>query len=90
MIVFGLWLTISKAFFIFALGLYICLVGVNYVVLLVYAVALARKHSAESEVGKDLAHDKQYLVKYGSQQFLILVPFAILIIASIQEIVKIK
>lgn len=84
MIAFGLWLILTNA--LFFIGLYICLVGINYIVLLLYAIAIYRKHSALREVSKDIAHDQQYLRKYGSQQFLILVPFAIIIIAFVQEL----
>ena len=86
MILFGLWLTLIGKDFVFFLGLYIFLVGINYTALLVYAIAIARKGSAKSEVGDDLAHNEQYLRKYGSQQFLILVPFTILVIAIVQEV----
>jgi hypothetical protein len=86
MMLFGLWLMLSR--FVFALGLYIFLVGLNYLVLLLYAVVIVRKGSSETEVNDGLAHGKQYLRQFGMQQFLILIPLAILIIAVFQEAKK--
>jgi hypothetical protein len=81
-ILFGSWLMLSGPFFI--LGLYLVLIGLNYVPLLLYAITIARKGSAKTEV-EGLANDKHYIRKYGLQQLMILVPLAILIIALVQE-----
>lgn len=56
--------------------------------LLLYAVVIVRKGSSETEVNDGLAHGKQYLRQFGMQQFLILIPLAILIIAVFQEAKK--
>ena len=86
LIVFGYWLmsTITSLY----LGLYIFLVGINYLVLLVYAAIISSIGSAKFEVDPNLAHDKHFIRKYGLQQLLILVPFAVLIITLIQEITR--
>jgi hypothetical protein len=87
LILFGYWLmsTISGLF----VGLYLFLVGINYLVLLVYAVIISSLGSAQGEVDPDLAHDKHFVRKYGLQQLLILVPFAVLVVTLIQEITRI-
>jgi len=86
MTLFGAWVMTSAITFI--LGLYLFLVGINYASLLFYAVAIVRKGSARSEVDSDSARSGQNIKKYGSQQFLILIPLAILAIALVQEIKK--
>jgi hypothetical protein len=82
MILFGYWLTTTTATFI--PGLYILSVGINYVPLLLYAAVITRKGSAKNEVNNELVHNKQYTRKYGSQQLIILTPFAVLLIALAQ------
>jgi len=86
MILFGLWLMIADL--AFALGLYVFLVGVNYAPLLLYAIVIVKRGSAESEISHDLARSKQYIRKYGSQQILILLPPAIILVALVQEMKK--
>jgi hypothetical protein len=85
-ILVGLWLMLTSSVFI--LGLYLFLTGINYVPLLLYAVVIARKGSAQTEVEQGLAQNKHYVRKYSLQQLLIFVPLAILIIAVGQEITK--
>jgi hypothetical protein len=80
----GASLMLTSRFFIF--GLYIFLTGVNYVPALVYAIIIARKGSAKSEVEYGLARDKHYVRKYSLQQFIIFIPLAVVIIALIQEL----
>jgi hypothetical protein len=86
MILFALWLMLSRLFF--PLGLYVLLVGINYVVLLLYAIVIVRKGSSQTEVSDELAHSEQYIRQFSVQQFFILVPLAILIIAIFQEAKK--
>ena len=57
----------------------------NYVPLLFYEIVIARKGSAKSEVDYGSAHNKHFIRKYGSQQFMILVPLVVLLIALIQR-----
>jgi hypothetical protein len=68
------------------LGLYLLLTGVNYLPLLAYAVMISRAGTARMEVEDDLARDKHYVRKYSVQQLLIFVPFAILLLAAIQQL----
>jgi len=86
MILFALWLMLSRLFF--ALGLYVFLVGINYIVLLLYAITIVRKGSSQTEVSDELANSEQYLRQFSIQQFFILIPLAILTIAIFQEAKK--
>jgi len=86
MILFGLWLALTGEDTMFFFGLYFLLIGMNYLPLLLYAIAITKKGSATIEVSADLAHNKLFIRKYGIQQLLILVPCAILVISLIQEI----
>jgi hypothetical protein len=63
-------------------------VGINCLVLLVYAIIISSLGSAEGEVDPDLAHDKHFVRMYSFQQLLFLVPFAVLIVTLIQEITR--
>ena len=84
MLIFGFWLTTIN--FSFLIGLYIFLIGINYFVLLSYAISIARKNSIQSDIGDELPNQKQYVRRYGSQQFLLLVPLAVLVVVSYQEL----
>ncbi len=65
-----------------ALGLWLVGVAANYVPLLIYAVVIARSGMVEKEGRPELARIKQY----NTQQFLLLVPFLVAILAVIQEL----
>ena len=84
MIIFGYWLTTID--FSFAVGIYLILVGVNYATLLFYAISIVKNNSIQRDIGDELLNQKQYVRKYGSQQFFILIPLAILIISVAQEV----
>lgn len=60
-------------------------IGLNYVPLLLYAMDIVRRKSARAEVATELAQRNVYARKYGVQQFLLVVPLAMLILAAIQE-----
>ena len=69
-----------------ALGVVLASIAANYVPLLVYAVALIRSGTARQQVAPELeqAHRSQRL--YGTQQFLLVVPFAVLVLALAQAL----
>jgi hypothetical protein len=68
------------------LGTYLLLLGVNYVPLLMYALALSRR---PGEVAKQHGPGQVRIVrKYGAQQTILLVPFAIPIMAILQRSVQ--
>jgi hypothetical protein len=83
LIAFELYLMLTSVALVF--GIYLFLAGLNYLVLLVYAVIIVKKSTAEKEVEYGLTHNKHYVRKYSAQQVIIFVPVAIIIIATIQE-----
>lgn len=85
-ILVGLWLTLTGTSVI--LGIYFFLTGVNYLPLLIYAILIVKKHSAESEVKNGLAQNPHYVRKYSLQQLVIFIPLAIVAVALIQETQK--
>ena len=66
-------------------GLYLVTLGVDYVPLLVYAIKIHGKERAKAEVGMELMEAGKARRKYSLQQLLLLVPFAIPILAVVQE-----
>lgn len=66
-------------------GVVLLAVGLNYVPLLLYAIAIQRRQSARAEVAAELAQRNVYARKYGVQQALLLVPLAIVLLALSQE-----
>ncbi|MDA4115004.1 MAG: hypothetical protein OK442_00440 [Thaumarchaeota archaeon] len=68
------------------LGLYLFLTGVNYVPLVVYAVLIVRAGLATREVADELSRDRHYVRKYSTQQLLIFIPFAVVLLAAAQEL----
>ena len=63
------------------LGLYIILLGINYVPMLVYAVAITRGKSALAEMGDELNDKRRAMVKYRRQSLCLLVPLLVPIVA---------
>ena len=68
-----------------AIGVYLLLLGINYVPLLAYTVSISRRKSAKQEVAFELAHADVYRKKYGIQQMLILLPLSIPLLTVAQE-----
>ncbi|HEY7358212.1 MAG TPA: hypothetical protein VH590_17145 [Ktedonobacterales bacterium] len=64
---------------------YILCIGLNYVPLLLYAISIARRGSAQAEVAFELAHKERYACKYSDQSFLLLLPLVVPILAISQE-----
>ena len=67
-------------------GALLLAVGFNYVPLLLYAIDIVRRQSARAEVAAELAERNVYARKYGVQQFLLVVPLAIPLLAIAQEL----
>lgn len=63
-------------------GLYLVLTGINFMVLLIYAIIISKKNSAESEARTELQHKSKYI----HQQFLLLIPLVVFLIAVWQEL----
>lgn len=66
-------------------GLYILTLATNYTPLLIYAILIERRKSAQQEVAAELAERDRYTRMYGVQQALLLVPLAIPVLALVQE-----
>jgi hypothetical protein len=62
-------------------GVYMFSLGCNYIPLLVYAIGFARRGDAASAAPYELLHREIIARRYGPQQALLLVPFAILALA---------
>ena len=67
------------------LGLYLISLGVNYVPMLIYAIAITRAKSARWEVGEELEDKRSAMAKYRRQSVLLLVPLLVPIIAITQR-----
>jgi hypothetical protein len=63
------------------LGLYLITLGVNYVPMLIYAIAITRANSARSELGEELEDKPRAMAKYRRQSVLLLVPLLVPIVA---------
>ena len=72
----------GHSFWQLALGLYFISLGINYVPLLVYAVAITRGQSARAEMGDELSDERWAMAKYRRQSILLLVPLLVPILAS--------
>lgn len=68
------------------IGAYLVLLGINYVPLLMYAVAIYRKRSAQDEVVDELAQRTKIGAKYFPQTLLLLIPLAVPFLAVFQEL----
>ena len=67
------------------LGGYLLSLGVNYVPLLLYAIAIVRHRSAQQEVADELAGRDRSARRYRLQSLLLLVPFVVPLLAIAQE-----
>lgn len=67
-------------------GVYLLLLAANYVLLLVYAILISRRKSAQQEATAELAAKGRYARKYGLQQLFLVVPLVIPALALIQEV----
>jgi hypothetical protein len=68
-----------------ALGLYLISLGINYVPMLIYAIAITRSESARAEMGDELSDKRRAMAKYRRQSILLLVPLLVPIVALGQE-----
>jgi hypothetical protein len=75
----------GHSFWQLALGLYLISLGINYVPMLVYAVAITRGQSARAEMGDELNDKRRAMAKYRRQSILLLVPLLVPVLALTQE-----
>jgi len=75
----------GHSFWQLALGLYFISLGINYVPMLVYTVAIARRQSARAEMGDELNDKGRAMAKYRRESILLLVPLLVPMIALALE-----
>jgi len=85
LIAFGVYVAVAQNWI---LGDYFVLTGLNYAPVVLYTVVIVRARTWKSEVAEEMASDPHYVRKYSVQQFLIFVPFSIIILAIVQELEK--
>lgn len=68
-----------------ALGVYLISLGINYVPLLVYAVAIRSQERARAEMADELAESRRAMSKYRRQSVLLLVPLLVPVLVVAQE-----
>lgn len=68
-----------------ALGVYLISLGLNYVPMLLYAVAISRHKTAREEMGEELADKRRAMSKYRGQSVALLVPLMVPVVALIRE-----
>ena len=67
------------------LGLYFLSLGINYMPMLIYAVAITKEQSARVEMGDELNDKRRAMAKYRRQSILLLVPLLVPILALARE-----
>lgn len=75
----------GHSFWQVALGLYVISLGINYVPMLVYAIAIAKGKSARAEMGDELEDERRAMAKYRRQSVLLLVPLLVPILSLAHE-----
>jgi hypothetical protein len=70
------------------LSVYMMLIALNYVPVLIYALAIKNRKNAKKEVWIEMSHMERYGLKYSLQQFLIFIPFSIIVVSIAQEIIN--
>ena len=85
---FGLFHGPNPSLFAALMGCFLLWIALNYVPLFLYAITLVRRKSAQQEVAFELEHKDRYAGRYTLQSTLLLVPFAMLLLAVYQELQK--
>lgn len=67
-----------------ALGLYLISLGLNYIPMLVYAIAINKAKSARRELGNELDNKSAAMKKYRRQSVWLLIPLIVPIVALTQ------
>jgi len=74
----------GRTFWQIVLGSYLVSLGINYVPMFVYAVAITRRQSAHVEIAHELADRHQAMSKYRRQSLVLLIPLLPPILAWIE------
>lgn len=85
---FGLFHRPDPSLFAVLMGCFLLWIALNYVPLFLYAITIVRRKSAQQEVAFELEHKGRYAGRYTLQSTLLLVPFAMLVLAVSQELRK--
>lgn len=64
----------AGSFWQFIIGLYFVSLGLNYVPMLLFAIAITRAKSAHAEIGDELQDKRRAMAKYRRQSLFLLVP----------------
>ena len=67
----------GRSFWQVALALYFISLGINYVPMLLYAIAIARDNSARAEIGDELNDKRRAMTKYRRQSLALLIPLVV-------------
>lgn len=67
------------------LGMYLIFLGIDYIPLLIYSVAILRKRSTREEVADELEHRDKIASRYFPQTLLLLIPLVVPFLALSQE-----
>ena len=78
----GVWTLLrGGSYWQLALGVYLILLGINYVPMLAYAVAISKGQSAQAEIGDELGDKRRAMARYRRQSAFLLVPLVVPITA---------
>ena len=66
------------------LGLYLISIGINYVPMLIYAIAISKANSARAELGSELDNQRAAMAKYRRQSLWLLVPLSVPVVVITQ------
>ena len=69
-----------------AWGIYMVGVGINYLPLLLHAISITRRGSAQKETADELGDRRAAFRKYRRQSLFILIPLAVMVLAVVQEL----
>lgn len=64
----------SSSFWQMALGTYFICLGINYVPMLGWAIAISSRQNAQMELGSELADKRHAMTKYRRQSLVLLIP----------------
>ena len=68
-----------------ALGLYLILLGLNYVPMLIYAIVITRGKSARAELGSEIENKRVAMANYRRQSLWLLVPLVVPLVTLTQD-----
>ena len=85
---FGLLHGPNHSLFATIMGCFLLWIALNYVPLLFYAMSIVRHKSAQQEVAYELERRDKYAGKYMRQSTFLLIPLAIPVLATYQELQK--